>query len=162
MTVEKRKIFKILMLLLIGLTLAFIAVQSLLPPEVSKAESDAVGEIIEVVIPSDTPAGEQVQRNVRSIGHFVEFAVLGAEIAVYLFFFERKLAWFILAPILSPVVALLDETLQFLSERAPEISDVWVDVLGFVSFFALLTAILYTYDYMKKRMRNKNGENNNG
>ena len=162
MNAEKSKIFRLILIVLIILTLIFIAVQSLLPPEVSTAESDAVGEMIEVVIPSDTPVGEQVQQNVRNIGHFAEFAILGAEIAIYLYFFERKLAYIVLAPVLSPVVALLDETLQFLSERAPEIRDVWTDVFGFVSFYALLLGALFTYNHLRKRMKNKDGKNNNG
>lgn len=162
MKMQKTLIFRILLLSLIALTLVFIAVQSLLPPEISNAESEAVGEIIEVIIPSDTPTGAQVQKNVRNIGHFVEFAVLGTEVALYVFFFERKLLCLILAPVLSPLAALLDETLQYVSDRAPDIADVWMDTLGFLSLYLVVVGIAYATNYIIKRTKNKNGENNIG
>ena len=159
---KNSKLFRILLLVLIFTTLVFIAVQSLLPPAKSTAESEAVSDIVEVIIPSDTPIGETVHKNVSSIGHFVEFALLGAEIAVYLFVFERKRLYIILAPVFSPIVALLDETLQYVSKRTPDIADVWTDTAGFVSAYLLLMGILYLQKYLRKRTKDENGENNIG
>ena len=85
MKICKNRLFRLLLLALIFATLVFIAVQSLLPPAKSSAESEAVSGAIEVIIPSGTPTGDAVHKNISSIGHFVEFAALGAEIAVYVF-----------------------------------------------------------------------------
>lgn len=162
MKISRDNVIRIVLLALILATLVFIAVQSLLPPETSQAESDKVGEIIEEIIPPETPEGEYVQNNIRSIGHFVEFALLGFEVALYVFLFERKLSWLILVPVISPVVALLDESLQYLSDRGPEIKDVWVDVLGFVSLYCVTVGVSYAVKLIIKRMKSKNGENNIG
>ena len=160
--IEKSRLFKILLLALIFATLVFIAVQSLLPPAKSTAESEAISDMIEVIIPSGTPSGDAVHKNVSSIGHFAEFALLGAEIAVYIFFFERRRLCLILAPVFSPLVALLDETLQYISKRTPDIADVWTDTAGFVSAYLMLMGIFYLQKYIRKRIKDKNGENNIG
>ena len=85
-----KTILRLLVILLIISTLAFIFIQSMLPPEKSSEQSSAVGEIIEEIIPPETPVGGYVQTNIRKIAHFVEFAALGAEVAVFVILFLKK------------------------------------------------------------------------
>ncbi len=159
MKIEYARIFKIALICLIIATLAFIFIQSMLPPEVSKAESDKVGEIIEEIIPPETPPGEYVQKNLRKIGHFVEFAILGTEISLFVLFFARKLCYGLFSVIFSPLVALCDETIQIFSKRGPSITDVWIDTLGFLSFSALVYLAYVAVILIKKKLTLRKQEN---
>lgn len=159
MRIEYSRIFKIALICLIAATLAFIFIQSMLPPEVSKAESDTVGEIIEEIIPPETPPGEYVQKNLRKIGHFVEFAILGAEISLFVLLFARKLRYGIFAVVFSPLVALCDETIQIFSKRGPSVTDVWIDTAGFVSFGALVYLLYFAVILVKKKLTLRKQEN---
>ena len=133
MSVKTMKIIKILLLVLIALNVAFIFVQSLLPPEESSKESSTVGDIIEEIIPPDTKPGAFVQTNLRKIAHFVEFASLGAFVSLYLILFARKHAFVALSFPSALLVGFLDETLQLFSGRGASVKDVWIDFSGFLS-----------------------------
>lgn len=160
MKIQYKQIFKIALICLIAATLAFIFIQSMLVPEVSKAESDAVGEIIEEIIPPETPPGEYVQKNLRKIGHFFEFAILGTEVAVFVLFFARRIRYVIFSVIFSPLVALCDETIQIFSKRGPSITDVWIDTAGFVSFSAAVYLSYLAVIFIKKKLALRKRENN--
>lgn len=153
------RISKIVLICLIIATLSFIFVQSMLTPEVSKAESDAVGEIVEEIIPPDTPPGEYVQKNLRKIGHFVEFALLGTEVAFFIFLFARRMRYAAAAIVLAPIVALCDETIQIFSGRGPAIADVWVDTAGFVSFSLLVYLFCFAIILIRKKQIGRKQEN---
>ena len=159
MKIEYARIFKIALICLIIATLAFIFIQSMLTPEVSKAESDAVGEIVEEIIPPDTPPGEYVQKNLRKIGHFVEFAILGTEISIFVLLFARKIRHGLFAVIFSPLVALCDETIQIFSDRGPSVTDVWIDTAGFASFSALVYLVYLAVIFTKKKLIERKQEN---
>lgn len=131
------------LIILMFITVLSFFVQSALAPEVSTAESDAVSEMIEPIIPSDTEVGEAVHQNIRKIGHFVEFGFFGAELAIYLFFFsKRRFLDYFVASSLALFIGLLDETVQIFSGRGPQISDVWLDFSGFLSVFVISTLIV--------------------
>ena len=140
MRISPKHLIRAALLLLILLNLAFIFVQSLIPPEKSAAESGAVSEFIEEIIPPETKPGEFVQRNIRKIAHFVEFAALGAEVSLYLLLFFRRRPWIILSFPTALITGFLDETLQLFSDRGASVKDVWIDFFGFV--FA--SVIIYT------------------
>lgn len=140
MKTKYKNTVKVSLLLLIAATLAFIFVQSMLPPEKSKEESDKVGDIIEEIIPPDTQAGDYVQNNIRKIAHFVEFFILGCEAALYGILFVRPLKWWTLSFPTALIVAFFDESIQMFTGRGPAISDVWIDFLGFL----IAGAIFYT------------------
>ena len=153
-----REITRIALIVTIVCTLAFIFTQSMLSQETSSAESDAVGDIVAEIIPPETPPGEYVQNNLRKIGHFVEFAILGAEVALYAIFFLKRYLYVVYALVLSPIVALLDETIQIFSGRGPMIVDVWIDVWGFSSSFVVIYVIYFAAKaILKERKQKKNG-----
>ena len=101
-----------------------------------------------------------MQKNLRKIGHFVEFAILGTEVALFVLFFARKLRYGIFSLIFSPLVALFDETIQIFSNRGPSITDVWIDTAGFISFGALVYLLYFTVIFTKKKLGKK--QENNG
>lgn len=137
---KHKNIIKLSLLLLIAATLAFIFVQSMLPPDKSQAESDKVGDIIEEIIPPDTPTGDYVQNNIRKIAHFVEFFILGCEVALYGILFIRPVKRLALSFPAALIVAFFDESIQMFTGRGPAISDVWIDFFGFL----IASAIFYT------------------
>ena len=148
---------KIFLLVAILATLVFIFVQSMLPPETSDAESNAVGEIIEEIISSDTPAGSYIQTNLRKIAHFVEFALLGAELALYLVLFTKRKLLFLISYPVALITALFDESIQMFSDRGPAIFDVWIDFFGFFVTSSIVYAVFFVTSYFLKRRTLKRG-----
>lgn len=141
---------RILLIVLIICTLSFTFYQSMLPPAESTEVSDSVSDVIEPIIPSDTPAGSYVHTNLRKIAHFVEFAALGVEVALFVILFlpawgatlRSKLKFILHSYVIAPATALTDETIQVFTDRGPAITDVWIDTAGFVSL-ATLTYLVY-------------------
>jgi VanZ family protein len=157
-TVFKKRIAFIFLLSLIFATLAFIFSQSALPPETSQAESEAVGGIIEEIIPPDTQAGAYVQKNIRKIAHFTEFALLGTEIALFVALFMCRPSFVALSYPFALIIAFFDESIQMFSRRGPAIFDVWIDFLGFFTFATIVYAMFFTVKlsllWFKKRKEN--------
>ena len=145
-----------IIVLLVIFTLAFIFVQSMLTPEASEKESDAVGEVVEEVIETVAPDNETlsgfIEKNIRKIAHFAEFGALGLEMAVFVFLWycyrlrilakiqisEKISNVFIkcfLSLVFGLVIATCDETIQLVVGRGPSVLDIWIDMLGFSSLF---------------------------
>lgn len=142
---------KMLLLILIVMTLLFIFSQSMLPKEESSQESEAVGGIIAEIIPPETKPGHFVQVNLRKIAHFVEFAALGAEVALYIILFVKVRKWAYLSFPSALITAFIDETVQVFSGRGPAITDVWIDFAG----FAFASLVFYTVAMLILFVRNK-------
>ncbi len=152
----KEKFFKFALLSLIAATLLFIFIQSMLPPETSGAESDAVGEIIGEIIPPETKPGAFIQTNLRKLAHFMEFFFLGAEVALYVVFFTKRSVFAWLSYPLALLSAFFDESIQMLSGRGPSIFDVWIDFFGFFVSASLTYAIFFTAKYFLMRKKTGN------
>ena len=154
--IKKTPIGALVLMVAMVLTVLSFFVQSALPPEASSAESDAVSDAIEPIIPSDTPVGEFVHPNIRKIGHFAEFGLFGIEAALYLFFYvKRKRLGIICSFICAQFIALCDETVQIFSGRGPEISDVWIDIFGFSTLFAITLCMAVAIRALTNKLRNK-------
>lgn len=120
-------------------TVLFVFYNSSLSKEESSEQSGIVGEIVEEILPDNTPIEDFFLENLRKIAHFTEYGLLGIEIAIYILLYERK-RWRLFTPlsIFVPfVVGFLDETIQVLSDRGPMITDVWIDIGGFCTFTLL-------------------------
>ena len=154
MNINFKKVFRIILLLLIIANLAFIYTQSLLPPEKSTEQSDSVGGIISEIIPPDTPEGKFVLANLRKIAHFTEFATLGFLVALYIVIYERKIRVALLSLPIALILAFFDETLQYASGRGPLISDVWIDFLGFVTMSAIFYTVYAVLSFIIKNANN--------
>ena len=141
---------RILLIVAIICTLSFTFYQSMLPPEESNEVSNSVSDAIEPIIPSDTPTGSYVHTNLRKIAHFIEFAALGAEVALFVILFLptwgaspcKKLKFALHSYAIAPITALIDETIQIFTDRGPAITDVWIDTAGFVTL-ATLSYLIY-------------------
>lgn len=165
----KKKVLLALRVLLITsviCTLLFTFYQSSLPSEKSEEVSDGVSEKLEPIIPSDTPTGEFVHTNIRKIAHFVEFSVLGLEVSLYVVFFtaigskklKDKLPFIGASYPFSITVALIDETIQVFTARGPAITDVWLDVLGFVFSATLVYLVFLAVNLIMRRKADRTGQ----
>ena len=153
--INKVVILKFVLIILMIATLLFIYVQSMIPPEESKAESDKVGEIVGEIIPPETPVGGYVQINIRKIAHFVEFAVLGFEAAIYFMLFSKKVTRGVTLYPIALILAFFDESIQLLSGRGPTIGDVWIDLLGFASSSLVVIGVWALVLYIIKKAKCK-------
>ncbi len=146
MKVTKEKLcfyLRYALIALMVLTVIFIFVQSSLPPEVSSAESEAVGGFITSLIPEDTRLFDFVTEYMRKIAHFTEYGLLGIEIAFYIAYFVKdKKKYLRLSPTVPFFVGFVDETLQCFSKRGPMIEDVWIDIGGFITFSLLAWGVI--------------------
>ena len=143
-------------------TVLVIFIHSAMSPETSQNESDTVGEvvgtIVETVAPNKPTLKEYITKNIRKIAHFLEFGALGLEAFVLAFFIYRhkkrslaepdgrmSLGYYLNCAVryfmFGLTVAFLDESLQLLSKRGPQIKDVWIDLAGYMSFGALILLI---------------------
>ena len=140
----------VLLALIVG-TVAFIFVNSALPPEVSAEQSGTVGGIIAEIIPPDTDLGAFIQEYLRKIAHFTEYGLLGIEISLLVFFyFKRRILFGCSAAAVPFFIGFIDESIQILSGRGPSISDVWIDIGGFITFSLLSYAVLVSGYYIIK------------
>lgn len=147
---EKERLISTALLALIGITLSFIFIQSLLPPAVSKGESDAVASILAYIFPSDG----FVLKNLRQIAHFLEFGALGAEVGVYILLFSAQpLKLVALSPVFGLITAFIDETIQIFSGRSADVVDIWTDLMGFCCFVALSCAIYTATVWLLERRK---------
>lgn len=127
---RKRRI-EIALLILMALTLAFIFIQSCLPPSASDAESEAVKGFLASIFPEGSAIGDFVQENVRKIAHFLEHGLFGAELALYLFLRKASAGRIVTVAVSVPfLVGFVDETIQIFSGRGPAVTDVWIDAAG--------------------------------
>lgn len=158
MNINKKLIYNIcryLLLLLLLISIAQAFYQSSLSPAKSTAQSDKVGEIIEEIIPPETPQGQFVQTNIRKLAHFTEFLFIGLFASLYAVFYMKKS---LSLPILLPFgifIGLLDETVQIFSDRGPSIKDVWIDALGYATAAVTVVIVYYAVTlivgYIKKQ-----------
>lgn len=145
---------KIILITAMIITVLSFFVQSALPSNISSAESDAVSDAIEPIIPSDTPVGEIVHPNIRKIGHFFEFGLFGFEVVLFLFLYtKRSLRNIVYSMAAALFIGLLDETVQIFSGRGPQISDVWLDFSGFATVFTLCYLMFFFASYVFKKIR---------
>ena len=133
------------------LTLAFIFIQSLLPPVVSGAESGRVAAFLSSIFGETTPLGRFLITYVRKIAHFTEYGVLGLEAVWFLRVWRARVPLHLrhTAPLWGLAVGFLDETLQCFSSRGPSIADVWLDGAGYITFFALFSCLMSLVDRRK-------------
>ena len=117
---------------LIGLNLAFIWGNSLLPGEVSGAFSAFVRDLLASLFPGGLDQPEAGHGLLRKLAHFTEFCTLGMLFS-WLYAMLTKKPWQKLVfPFLCGVLAAcVDETIQrFVPGRGPGIKDVGIDTLG--------------------------------
>ena len=124
---------KILFVLLI-VSLAFIWLHSLMPQDVSSAESGFVYDVLFPLLKAILPDEWVTELFIRKAAHFSEYAVLGIEMLLYAAIRGRIKDRNLVNILFSGLtVAFIDETIQIFAGRGPMITDVWIDLAGFVS-----------------------------
>ncbi|HSK68330.1 MAG TPA: VanZ family protein [Candidatus Limnocylindria bacterium] len=127
-----------------GLALAVFAlalVMSMMPGDLSGRQSALVQRLIYRL------TGLRLDETVvRKVGHFAEYAALGAFAGLALAQLKRT-RWAAAKVVLAGfVAAFLDETLQIFTGRGPAIVDVWIDTLGVafgLGFVLALNALFF-------------------
>ena len=126
----RRRVFRVLT----ALWLLFIWGHSLLPASVSHEESGHWLALLQTWMPWLTSF------LIRKAAHFVEYAVLGA--LLFGAAGVRHGLWF--PPCLGVLAATLDETVQLFADgRSGQISDVWLDLAGFLTGWIVVGGIAY-------------------
>ena len=82
--------------------------------------------------------------------------MLGIEISLLVFsYFKRRVLFGCSAAAVPFFVGFIDESIQILSDRGPSISDVWIDIGGFITFSLLSYAVLALGDITLKMIKKK-------
>ncbi len=145
-----------LLLLAILLTLVFIFGNSLASPEQSGATSDKVNDIISDTTEIITGKPNSELENFlttysRKIAHVVEFALLGLEVILLLHLSQHRRASHLLAgAFFAFVIASTDELIQSFTERGDMVSDVWIDVSGYIAAYCVTMLFLWLFAWRKR------------
>ena len=119
---------------LTALWLLFIWGHSLLPASASREESGHWLALLQTWLPWLT------DYLIRKAAHFTEYAVLGA--LLFGAADTRRGLWF--PPCFGVLAALADETVQlFAAGRSGQISDVWLELAGFLAGWIVVGGIAY-------------------
>ena len=140
-------------LLLAACVTAFIWQQSTLPREESTETSEAVREVIVTIVGGEeTALGSFFDRFVRKIAHVTEFAVLGLCIEAYLTRRHTLVRDFI-ALAFGLAVASVDELIQVFTGRGPAVTDVLLDLGGYVAATLLLRLFAWCVIWVKEKRK---------
>lgn len=149
---KKKNIHLFFSLLLIIATVAFIWINSALSGADSGAFSERFREILAKLLNAvRCPDGIEafLLDHVRKVAHFVEYAVIGLELAILWVGLNRGLQGFWNAWSGVLAIAVFDETIQlFATERGPQITDVLLDTSGgtmsilFVYIFVVIASLI--------------------
>ncbi len=148
-----QKTLKIVLIVLIALTLTFIFVQSSFSYEKSSEQSSQAGDIVSGIVSPNTQTGSFIQKYIRKIAHFLEFAVLGLWTSLYVILSFPKLKIMLSTLPCALVVALVDETIQIFSKRGPAITDVWLDFAGFVTSSVVVYTVYAVIFLIKSKQK---------
>lgn len=143
---------RILLLLLIGATLAFIWSRSMKSRAASAAESAAVGQLLMPFLELFVGKGNVTDRLVRKLAHFCEFGLLGVEASAWLALRTGEKHRPLPSLAFGLTVAALDETIQlFAAGRGCQLSDVALDFGGYVCGLVGLRLLLRLLRRMQQK-----------
>lgn len=154
---KQHRIILLVLSLTILLTLIFIFGNSMASPKSSGAVSQRVNEIIEAAVETitgkeNTSLEKFLVAYSRKIAHVVEFAMLGIQIMLWLHFARlRSGAHLLSGALLGFFVAAIDEGIQIFSGRGDLVSDIWIDVSGYITAYGLGMLILYLFSWRKRK-----------
>lgn len=138
MSARRKRILNLLLGILLAATLCFIWGNSALP----RRESAQISRgLFKKLLPFIQALGMDMidEHALRKLAHFLEFAVLGCELAaLFLLNCGKKPRSFCLSLACALAVAAADETIQLFSGRAAMIKDVWLDLAGALAGISVL------------------------
>ena len=120
--------------ILIALTLAFIWVNSLMPRAESQAVSQGLLErIVELFRTLGIHLSPKSDHFIRKLAHFVEFGILGAEFSLLLHLRNKQGSQgYVNCAFSGLSAAVIDESLQLISNRGSQVQDVLLDFCGYM------------------------------
>ena len=149
---KKRKIFVIIMAVITALTLGFILINSIIPPKKSAQSSAGLYESFKPVFDFIFGVDKFTHTHFRQTAHFVEYFVLGIEVALlYIGAFDMKKQSLFSMFSAGLYVSVLDESLQIISGRGPEVVDVLTDYAGYLLAVVCCFLIFYLIKYRKRK-----------
>ena len=162
---KSKKTFRIIMTVIILLTVAIIWGHSFMTPEISTEESSFVKEIVEAVVQSVSHNEAFVIPEVviRKSAHFIEYAILGLELAILITInkgisldddkkrglIKNIFSFYPTAFVLSLFVGSIDETIQHFTGRYSSVWDVLLDLAG--ASFSILVFLLIRVLFLRRR-----------
>ena len=132
MSAAKRQVISVFLLICIVLTLAFIWGNSLLDRQSSTELSTGVLDFLKPILKL-IGINTETDHALRKIAHFCEFGLLGVELTLFAFLHKGAGIKAMLIPaVFCLFVAVSDETIQFFSGRACQVTDMLLDFSGSV------------------------------
>ena len=150
---DKVKKIKIIILsVLIALTLAFIWGNSCLSTSASSSESKEVYGAFNSILDFLFGQGVITHSIFRKLMHFGEFSLLGLEInLLFISLFGIKVEKILHACSLGLLIAVIDESIQILSNRGPAVIDVLIDLAGYIVATLILFIVIAVVKIIKNR-----------
>ena len=142
--------------ILIALTLAFIWVNSLMPRAESQVISQGLLErIVELFRALGIHISPKSDHFLRKLAHFVEYGILGAEFSLLLHLRDKQgPQGFVNCAFAGLSAAVIDESLQLISNRGSQVQDVLLDFCGYMVGL-WLCAVIYERFIRKRIDRDK-------
>lgn len=142
--------------ILIALTLAFIWVNSLMPRAESQAVSQGLLErIVELFRALGIHISPKSDHFLRKLAHFVEYGILGTEFSLLLHLRDKQgPQGFVNCAFAGLSAAVIDESLQLISNRGSQVQDVLLDFCGYMVGL-WLCAVIYERFIRKRIDRDK-------
>ena len=149
---KKRKCLLVIDSVALAFTLGFIWINSCLSQSTSASESGGIYLTVKPML--DAIFGKDVITHIifRKFAHFSEFFALGMEICVlYCLIYgvnKDKVVQIISAGLF---VAVIDESIQILSNRGPAVIDVLIDYSGYLTACAISFAVIWLIERRSKK-----------
>ena len=150
---KKQKVISAVLVILILATLAFIWGNSLQTIPESSAKSEKVLKAVTPTLEIFVGKGNATDHLVRKIAHFIEFSVLGIELALFMTVRKRVSIQSVSNCLFAGLsTAVIDESLQLISNRGSQVVDVLLDFCGVVVGISIIL-VFYALTNPKKRYR---------
>ena len=134
MNSEKTATVKKIIIVLIVISIAVAWVHSAMPVPISQSESGFFLDFLKPVFRVFIPDEAITDHLVRKMAHFSEYGLMGIEMMAFLAVSDKLKPRFYVNTFFSGLsIAVIDETIQIFSGRGPLISDLWIDMGGFVT-----------------------------
>ncbi len=149
-----RNLLIVIVSIAIALTLWFIFSNSLTPSSKSLETSEGIYEQVKDPIEAVVGQGKVTHAVFRKMAHFFEFFVLGVEVALlFTLLFGLKLKNLIWIFISGIMVAIMDEGLQNFSKRTASVTDVFIDIAGFMLAVIICYGIYALTKFLKNTIK---------
>jgi len=158
---NKRKLLASILIIAIIATLIFVFSNSLKSSEQSSDQSSQLAEAIKPVVdPKDNIPFNIFEHHLRKLAHFSEFCLLGFLLFLLLAVLAKDngkvtLPKYTAALLFLLFTALVDETVQIISQRGSAVLDVWIDFSGAIAGTFIAFLLTLAISFLSKRKTNR-------